>query len=127
MVLNQLIQHQNGLSLVFPAEFRNIQTAEGFVLVESADIRSPRQISIKTLKSRPDELDSADIRQLNNQKVYYWITKLGDSSGGTEYELKAIKEAGDYWISLTELNQIQTDAIPDFKLGWQILENAEIK
>jgi hypothetical protein len=71
-------------------------------------------------------MPAAEQRNPGASAMPYTVTALGSGSGGTEYELKAVKAFGSGWIVLTSIVQIEGSE-PDFSLGWTVLEHARLQ
>ncbi len=116
------VRHENGLSASRPAGFKEMKTPSGFVFTESGDMRSPRTVRVDLSASEP-QLTDTEKRSVGGIEVTYAVSELGSGSGGTEYELQAIKPSGGSWIVLKAIEQTE-EAEPAFLAGWAVLEKA---
>ena len=54
------------------------------------------------------------------------ITELGAGSGGTEYELHAVRAFGSRHLPLTAVEQAET-GLPEIATAWAVLERARVE
>ncbi len=118
------VRHENGLTVSRPAGFSETKTGSGFAFTENGDMRSPRTITVETVTAQP-ALTDAKRKTLGGADVAYAVTDIGSGSGGTEYELQAVKAAARGWIVLKATEQTEGGE-PAFTAGWAVLETATV-
>jgi hypothetical protein len=118
------LAHPNGLELSRPAGFEATQTADGFVLEEGGQLRSPRRVEVRLVRT-PLAIPEPDRRRLlaRGAIARYSIREMEGGSGGAEYELRALEAIGDGWIVLVAREQSELGE-PDFGEAWRLLESA---
>lgn len=121
------IAHANGLVAAPPQGWEVQATASGFVFTEASDLRSPGAIRLD-LVSEPPDLASLRRRGWGvwgDGQVRYRVREGGGGSGGTEYELTAVRALSGYHLVLTAIEQSEVG--PGFGAAWATLEHAAIE
>lgn len=86
MCFDKELKHATGLLVMRPAGFQEDSTPTGFTLTEAGDLRFPRRIELSFEQAAP--LGSEAWRA-----VRFQIEPRGEGSGGSEYQLVAVKPA----------------------------------
>jgi hypothetical protein len=119
------LRHPNGLRVPAPGGF-NIGTGEhGYTFVETAAVRSPRRIEVRLSEQAP-ALPGTRQRELGGVTVRFAVSELGSGSGGTEYELRAVKAQGARWLLLVATEQAEGGE-PAFGMAWSLMARARLQ
>jgi hypothetical protein len=119
------LSHPNGLRVGRPSGFLESQTAAGYELLESGDVRSPRTIEVE-LAGAPPTLEVPEDRELPDGGIArFSLREIGAGSAGPEFELSAVKEAGERWIVVTAIAQSESGE-PDFDPAWRVVDSARL-
>ncbi len=119
------IKLDNGLTVARPKGFTEGLEADRIVLTETGDLRSPRIISVSLSETAP-LLDDPDTRDVKGEKVRYKVGEEGSGSGGTEYQLQAVRAVGPKFLVLTAFVQVE-GRTPDFATAWAVMERARVE
>ncbi len=119
------IKLKSGLVVSRPEGFDDRLEDGRIVLTETGDIRSPRIIAVALSKTAP-ALKDPDTRALAGATVRYKVSEEGTGSGGTEYQMQAVRPVDDRFLVLTAFVQAEIGP-PDFAIAWTVLEHAEVE
>ena len=114
--------HPNGLTVLPPKGYVAQQTENGFRMMDVLS-RAARSIEITLEPSEGVELPAGSERD----GVPFVETKAEGTvgSGGQEYDLLAIRDAGERSIVLRARDQAEYGG-PDFGFAWAVLDGAKI-
>ncbi|MET0533985.1 MAG: Tsi3 family protein [Steroidobacter sp.] len=110
--------HANGLRLIVSEDFKVTTTPSGFWVETVHVTRSPIEVSIALLTTRPKSVGYR-FRYLGSGRIlWYSVTHEQEGgSGGVDYTVVAFEHVGEHWIAYRQVRQ--SEAQPVFEL-WQI-------
>ena len=125
VTFEQTLTHPNGLVANVPAGFDATETTAGYLLSETADVRSPRRISLYFTSELDAAQSLSQVRDIPDAEkpVNFAVTALGAGSGGTEYELIAVKSVTGGFVTVKAVEQSERGE-PSFVTAWALLEVA---
>ena len=125
VTFEQTLTHPNGLVANVPAGFDATETTAGYLLSETADVRSPRRLSLDFSLEVDATRSLNQVRDIPGAEkpVNFAVTALGTGSGGTEYELIAVKSVTGGFVTVKAVEQSERGE-PSFVTAWALLEVA---
>ena len=121
------VAHANGLLAAAPEGWEVQATTSGFVFAEPGDLRSPGAIRLDLVSEPPDlaGLHRRGWGVWGSERVNYQVREDDGGSGGTEYELTAVRALSGRHLVLTATDQ--SEGAPGFSAAWATLEHAVVE
>ena len=121
------VAHVNGLVAAPPEGWEVQATTSGFMFAEAGGLRSPGAIRLDLVSEPPDR---AGLRRRGwgiwgSERIDYRVREEDGGSGGTEYELIAVRALSGGHLVLTATDQSEME--PRFSAAWATLEHAVVK